>query len=771
LDKAHRRGIIHRDLKPANVMLTKSGVKLLDFGAATWGAPAGGDGVTPNAETGGALTATGVILGTLAYLSPEQLEGKTADRRSDLFMFGVVAYEMLTGKSAFGGGSQAGIIGAILRDDPPPLVDTVPHMPPPLARAISRCLAKDPDERWQTANDLLFQLRSIESTVSTVAVATSRARSLPRWVERFAWAAALPAAMVATYIWTQREGTSPSGPNTDPTAIRFTLSPPTGLALHPGYDLPFALSPNGSHIVYVGDKADGTKQLWLRPLTSELEQPIPGTEGANTPFWSPDGQWIGFFAGDELRKVRVSSGIAQLVASNVTTYGGAAWSAGDVIVFPATVGGLSRVSAQGGAVSPITTGEGSHFWPQFLGDGEHFIYAAAGPASIAIGSLGNEPSRTLMKFPVRMSSLAYVPGYVFFVQDRALFARPFDETRLEFSGDAIQILEGIPVTGPGRAAYSVSAAGVLAYWPYPIGRPAVLRWYERSGDASPAVAAAAQYIGFALSPDGHHLLFSRVTKDGGADVWLRELSSGSERRLTFDEASFTPHWSPDGLRFAFTGPGQSPPPKLFVRPVAGTGAAVRVGDSPTANFAASWSGDGGSIISVRLNAATRHDLWIQGVRDRRAERLPFNTPFNESDGTPSPDGRWIAYVTDESGSDEVWVASFPSGPIRQQVSAGGGKSPQWRADSKELLYVSSDKRLMAVPFRYQQNEVAVGTPQVLFRVDNLAEVDRLVFPTANSYVATSDGQRFLVAERADDPAMPPISVVVNWRALLNGANR
>ena len=765
LDKAHRRGVTHRDLKPANVMLTKSGVKLLDFGVATSGRPA--DEIAspvPDDDRSPELTAEGVILGTLQYMSPEQLEGKQADRRTDIFAFGAVVHEMITGNKALHATSHAGLVSAILTDEAQPIEDLVPQVPPVLAQAIARCLSKDPDERWQTASDLLFQLRSMASTSPTADSRQSRPRR--RTIERAAWTAAVLASILITLVWARSRDARPDDPAPAATAIGFTLAPGEGTALYSGYGVPFALSPDGGHIVYVGENAVGTRRLWLRSLYSGREQPMPGTEGANTPFWSPDSQWIGFFADSALKKVRVSSGLTQVVAGNVTTWGGATWNAGDVIVFPAALGGLSRISAQGGPVSGVTTGEGSHLWPQFLADGEHFIYAAPVPGSLCIGSVSGEPPRTLMKFPVRIASPAYVPGYIFFVQDGALFARPFDETRLEFSGESIQLLDGIPVTGPGRASFSVSAAGVLAYWPYPVGTPAVLRWFERDGRTSPALDAPAQYVGFALSPDARQLVFSRASRNGGADLWLRDLGRGSEGRLTFDGAAFTPQWSPDGTRIVFTGPGQSPPPKLFIKTVAATGAASRLGDAPTPNFASSWSGDGQSIVSVRIDPVTRNDLWIQRLQDGRGERLPFNTSFNESDGKVSSDSRWIAYVTDESGRDEVWVASFPSGTIRQQVSVRGGTLPSWSHLSNELYYVSNDKQLMAVPFSGGHSGVKVGTPQQLFQVNDLAEVDRLVFPTSNAYAAAPTGQRFLAAVKARDPDAPPISVVVNWRALL-----
>jgi Tol biopolymer transport system component len=768
LDKAHRRGIVHRDLKPGNVMLTASGVKLLDFGLALVRAPAAVAGFDDGGRDGAkGLTAAGAIVGTLQYISPEQLEGKPADMRTDIFAFGALAYEMITGTAAFAGTSPAQLVGSILKDDPPPIGHAVPEVSPRLAQTLSRCLAKDPDDRWQSAGDLLFELRAIAQTPAATADGGVRRRDVPRGIERAMWAVVIVACVTATFIFTRSRDVRP-GDSTAAPPIRFTLFPAEGAVLYAGAGLPFALSPDGRQIVYAAVKADGSEQLWLRSLYSQLEHALPGTEGANTPFWSADGQWIGFFAANSLKKIRVSSGLVQVIAANVVTKGGAAWSIHDVIVFTTGPGGLSKVSAQGGPVSRATTAsEGSHFWPQFLGDGTHFIYAGAATGSILLASLGPEPPRVLMKFPVRISALAHVPGYVLFVQDAALFARPFDEQRLEFSGEPVRIVEGVPVMGPGRAPFSVSASGVLAYWPYPVGTPAALRWFDRNGRASTAVDTAALYSGFTLSPDAGQVAFSRAGENGGADVWVRDLGNGKENRLTFDGAAFTPQWSPDGARIAFSGPGEKPPIKLFIKNVGIEGTATRAGVSNGPNFASSWSGDGRTIVSVRVDPVNRFDLWIHRLQDQVDERLSLDTEFNESHGRVSPDNRWIAYDTDASGRREVWVASFPSGEIRRQVSIGGGASPEWGEGSTEVIYLSDDKRLMSARLTAAQSGVDVAAPRALFAVPIVVGIDQVAFPTANAYLTAANGQRFLVAVRVRDPNAPPINVVVNWRALLN----
>jgi Tol biopolymer transport system component len=704
-------------------------------------------------------------MGTVPYMAPEQLQGKPPDLRTDIFAFGSIAYETITGRRAFEATTQAELISAILRDDPPPVTDLAPQIPAPLARALARCLSKDPDERWQSANDLLFELRSLSSAPGAH-IPTAERPHISRWLERAGWTALVLASIVGAALWTRSRNVRDVDSAVRPAPVRFSLSPADGVFFS-GSDVPLALSPDGRQIAYVGTAADGTKKLWVRSLYSEQQHVLAGTEGARTPFWSPDSEWLGFFTANTLKKIRVSSGLIQVIATDVATYGGAAWNVDDTIVFPHFRGGLTRVSAKGGPVSRLTMDEGTHFSPQFLRDGKHVIYASGVLNAIRVGTLGDGPRRTIMKFPVRVSNLGYAPGYVFFVQDSTLFARPFDEQRLEFSGDPIRIVDGIPITTPARAPFSVSAAGVLAYWPYPIGTPAILRWFERDGRTSAAVDVPAQYSGFALSPDGHQLMFSRLGNTGGADLWLRDFAGNSEARITFDGIAEYPQWSPDASRVVFSGYGPAPPPKLFVTNIPPRSAPSLVADSRVPNFASSWSADGRWIVSVRTqDPVNRQDLWIQRLQDGVAERLAFNTRANEFQGKVSPDGRWIAYTTDESGKDEVWVASFPAGTNRRLVSIGGGALPGWGENGREIVYVTDDKQLMAAPFDAHNSDVAIGPPKSLFRVASLIDIDQFMWPTSNAYVAASNGRRFLVAVSARDPDAPPISMIVNWPALL-----
>jgi eukaryotic-like serine/threonine-protein kinase len=560
---------------------------------------------------------------------------------------------------------------------------------------------------------------------------------------------------------TSRVPTS-TAPQVPPT--RFALAPPAGGAFYSGFDISFALSPDGRNIVFVNQQKDGTKQLWLRSLYSGSERPLTGSEGASTPFWSPDGEWVGFFSGNALKKLRLSSGVVQSIANSLQPYGGATWGTNGVILFPDALHGLSRVLATGGVVTQVSSGSISKFWPQFLRDGEHFIYTSASPAAIWVGSLQDPVHRELMRFPVRISAIAYVPGFILFVQDAVLYARPFSDQTLHFTGEPAKVLEHVPVTPTGRAPFSLSANGVLAFREYPIAPAAELRWASWNRSDETVAVPAAQYLGMTLSPDATRVIFSRIDQTGGADLWERNLAPGTERQLTFDGSAFTPQWSPDGTRVAFTGTAEAPPPKLFVKEVAAGSTARRASlsnDKP--NWASSWSSDQ-VIVSVRIQAGTGRDLWMQDLQNGSESPLLVNTAHQEYEPKISPDGRWIAYTTDASGGDEVWVASFPSGEFRRRVSAGN--SPQWNANGKELFYIADETSLMAVPFSRNESGFHNGAPRLVLPVKDIVEPDRLRFPTLDRYSVDSRGKRFLIATRAFQTNTPPINIVVNWPLLM-----
>jgi serine/threonine protein kinase len=763
LDRAHRRGIVHRDLKPGNVMWTKSGVKLLDFGlAARRSRDDRADSDRATSERSRALTAEGTVLGTVQYMAPEQLQGLAADARTDIFAFGVLAYEMLTGRHAFEGNSHAALITAILRDEPKPLPEVVPEIPASLARTLSRCYAKDPDERWQSASDLLFQLQSLTTLSAPIAVAAAPSRQWSAWVERGLW---LGLAAVATIVgagWVPRGGSAPEETAVPPSLV-FSVPPPRGWSLA-GLSTPFALSPDGKSLAYVAAGDDGIGHLWLRSLDVDRERLLPGTEGAHAPFWSADSQWIGFFAARTLKKVRASTGVSQIVARDVMTTGGASWGAHDDIIFPGSLQGLTRIAADG-RMSRVNVEPGNQFSPQFLSDGRHFIYSATSRNAFAVASLDGGSPRTVMSVNVGTSPVAYARGYVFFVQDGALLARPFDEQRFEFTGDAKPLATGIPAVSPSLAPFAVSNSGVLAYWTTPLGRPAVLTWIERDGRASIAIDTPARYRGFSLSPDGERVVFSRMGKMGTEDLWLRHWRDKNETPITFNGAAFLPLWSPDGAEVAYAGFGVRPPPNVYVKSLRSDREASLVGSSSYPAFATGWTPDGQTIVVGHVGGLPGHtDLWNQPRAGGPEQRLWFNTPANENQGRVSPDGNWIAYVTDESGSLEVWLASYPSGTVKRQVSRAGGSSPEWGPN--EVFFIDPNRQLMAARVTAGPAGPQVATAQVVARIPTLIEVEMGAGPASNPFAVSSDGQRFLVAQRAHDPNAAPITVVVNWPALL-----
>jgi len=784
LEHAHRAGIVHRDLKPANIMLTASGAKLLDFGVAALCAPDPVAGSAPAAvrtETE-ALTEEGTILGTLHYMAPEQLEGRDADARADIFALGAVLYEMATGRQAFGGSSKASVIASILERDPPSLAaaaaegGTGPSEPlsPLLDHVVARCLAKQPAERWQTVADLRRELQwiadvGLQGTVAS-AFRTSRRSRLgsPLWIAVAVLFVAAGAAIGALIM--------ARAPNPPARAIQFVISAPELVTFSESSAF-LAVSPDGGALAFVAASPEGRRSLWLRRLDSLAARQLPGTEGGSQPFWSPEGRFLAFRAVREgqLRKVGVAGGLPQTIADAQTLHSGA-WSPQGVIVFKRSAdAGLSRVSAAGGAVTSATAldpsrAEVDHGWPHFLPDGRRFLFVARSrqPEHDGVAYVGSLDSADRVRLVSTDSQVTYAPpGYVMHMRGHTLVAQPFDADTGRVAGEPIVIAEQVERNaGSRRGAFTVSQTGVLAY--RPVGQTQLV-WFDRSGRRLGTIGPPARYDNPALSPDDRLLAFDRPNPETGtADIWVVELARNITSRLTFNpDADDMPVWSTDGTRIVFRARRTAPDGRLrwslYEKASSGTGpeqlvptAPLGPGDAPLA-----WPQDGRFVVYTAADAAMRRDLWLL---PRSAGGTPvrlLETPFNEGQAAASPDGRWLAYVSDESGSNEVYVRPFPSGEARWRISIDGGTEPAWRADGKELYYVARDRYLMAVTMR-ASTAVDPAPPVRLFETAMASTTN--VGYTRNQYVVTGDGQRFLVNQPAG--GLPPVTVVVNWPALL-----
>jgi len=764
LDKAHRQGIVHRDLKPGNVMLTKSGVKLLDFGLAKAMQPTSSAAALTSLPTEGpALTAEGTILGTFQYIAPEQLEGREADARTDIFAFGAVLYEMATGQRAFSGRSRASLIGAILKDEPPPIATVQPMTPPALDRVVRTCLAKDPEERWQSASDIKRELRWIAAEPGAAVSPPTFSRGRNR--ERVAWALMavflLATAWLVLLLWRR--------PEPPRKAIQFIVPPPEKSVL--GYT--FALSPDGEQIVFEADR-EGQKQLWMRPLDSAEARLIPGTEGGSLPFWSPDGRFVGFWADGKLKKIAISGGPAQILADAPVLRGGT-WNAEDVIVFgPGSASPLLRVSASGGAVAPVTSvdktrGEIGHRWPVFLPDGRHFLFLALTPNpsedAICVGSLDSREKRILVRSPSR--PLYARPGYLLYSGGHGLLAQPFDASTRRLTGEPLPLAEGVdPIGRIGPTGYvrmSVSTTGVLAFR-RESERLGQLTWYDRTGKALGTVGPPGDYSDPALSPEGARLLVLRTDpKSGSADVWSFDLTREASTRLSFDSSVYGfPIWSPDGKQVVYSS-FKSGTANLYRKAASGSGHDELLLKSDAVAFPGDWSKDGRFILYASLDPKTQMDLWLLPMPGP-AKPIPYVVADGlQRNGHFSPDGRWIAYTSDESGRQEIYVQAFPSTGGKWQVSTDGGDQASWRADGKELFYLNAPLDLMAVDVRGFETFQA-GSPHPLFRISppDIVGIKGVHCP----YAPAQDGKRFLVNSRVEGAPVRPIVVVLNWTTLL-----
>ncbi|HXT22367.1 MAG TPA: protein kinase, partial [Thermoanaerobaculia bacterium] len=698
-------------------MLTKTGAKLLDFGIARQ-APGSAQPVqltTPaGLPTHTPLTGVGMLVGTIHYMAPEQLEGRPVDARSDVFAFGAVVYEMATGMRAFEGTSQASLIASILERQPAPISSLQPLTPPALERLIRTCLAKDPDDRWQSAHDVRLALESLGDGTAPVLAAAAKKRG----VERAGWAAAVGLLLLAglSLLWLVLRGERGSATTGKP--LHLSLLPPIGIASTG----PLALSPDGKSVAFAGWGQDGVPRLWVRSLEETEARQLQGTEDASLPFWSPDGSSLAFFARRRLLRIEVAGGPPRILAEISDSRGGC-WTKDDVIVFAPNPGdGLYRIAADGGTVVPVTQldashAESSHRWPTCLPDGKHVVYLVLSGERerlyLASVSLDDPHGERLLASD---SGAVYAPpGLLFFVRGDSLLAQRIDPERLQLSGEPHALAEGIwrDADIDGLRAFSAAAGGTVVYRR---GGNDLTRliWYDREGHEQEALGEPGSGSVVALSPDGRRLARS-VTETGStvAGLWLLDLGGQAASRLTFNRWNdIYPVWSPDGRRVAFTS-DRDGRYNLYEKAADGSGEEAPLLRSALWDFPEDWTRDGRMLAFTRRDPRTKGDIWMLAM-PQRTPRVLLHSDADELQPRLSPDARFLAYVSDESGRNEVYVQTMPPSAAKWQVSTAGGYLPQWRRDGKELFYLGPDLRLMSVAVDPAATTFSASAPRALF---------------------------------------------------------
>jgi Tol biopolymer transport system component len=681
-----------------------------------------------------------------------------------------VLYEMATGQKAFTGKSRASLIGAILKDEPPAISKLQPMTPPALDRVVRTCLAKDPEDRWQTARDLALELKWVAEGGSAAGIA---APGIPRArQERLAWFLAIlfGVGLAATLALSLLRRAPETG---ERRALKLSLLPPEKTAFAPGM---IALSRDGSRLAFVAAGADGESLLWIRPLDSLEARPLAGTEGAYGPFWSWDGRFLGFFAEGKLKKIEASGGPPQTLYNLLRAGRGGAWNAEGVILFaPSPVGPLFRISDAGGVATPATKldevrQENSHRWPVFLPDGRHFLYYARSRQrenrAVFVGSLDSTESSLLMS---GKSNVLFAPGrsdrsgYLLFEREGWLVARKLSVPALRFDGDPFPIAKGIQPSDPVTAAmFTVSENGVLAYGEGAgAGKPRLV-WFDRSGRSLGSLDSPGHCLDLSLSPDQKRVALNVVDFEmGGSELWQIDLARGVSSRLTVgDREAFGAVWSPDGERIVFTWIQPGAKPGLYEKPASGAGKEDRLLQMDAAGRPLDWSADGRFLL-FQTRAADRGvkgKLWVLPFFGERKPFALLGTPFDESSGAFSPDGKWVAYVSDESGRPEVYVQTFPISNAKWRISTNGGRQPRWRGDGREIFYVAPDNRIMAVAVK-SGSSFEAGIPSALFRIGTEYGTGFL-----HQYAVTRDGERFLVILAAETHVAQPITVVFNWES-------
>ena len=752
LGAAHRRGIVHRDLKPGNVMLTRSGAKLLDFGLARLGESGAAALEAASALTDALpLTREGTVVGTWPYLAPEQLSGRPADARSDVFALGAVLYEMITGRRAFPGATMAEVSAAILKESPPDPREQVPGLPGALVSVVRQCLAKDPSARWQNADDVALALRFVGETASSTASPGARRR--PGLWPALTAAFAVVAALAVAGLWLR-----PGAPAAEP--LRFVVPPPPGALLpRPNVTPVIAAAPDGRRVAFVANSG-GVLSLWLWSAEDGEARRLEGTDGATGPFFSPDGREIAFFAADELRRIPVAGGPATRIAGAPSGNAGT-WGTDGTILFTRWFGpesGLWSVPATGGDPRqrvPAPKLADLRAFPSFLPDGQHYLFlkggfgGPAGERRACVASIdGGEPDC----FAACDSQAVYAgTGHVLCVSRGTLVARPFDAARLQAGGEAFAVARGVRWFGPpGMAGFAVSTDGrLLVDEPEP--SPSRLAWLDRGGREIGRLGEAQRYSSIELTRDGRRVgleIWSRET--GGRDLWSLDVSSGVSTRLTFERVDANSVvWSPDGTRFAYGRPNEGPP-DVTVRSLDASSRPEVLLRVPGVQFPRHWSPDG-RLIAYEDYMSSRRDqrqVWLLSL-DGEHRRFR-ETPANLYDPRFSPDSRRLAYVSDESGRPEVYVAPVDgNGPVIR-LSRAGGLRPRWRGDGREVLYFQPDGMMVSVDPRAE-----AAPPVVLFHLDGVNSSDF-------DYDVTADGQRFLVRFAPQPEGSAGLRLSLRW---------
>jgi Tol biopolymer transport system component/tRNA A-37 threonylcarbamoyl transferase component Bud32 len=767
LDRAHRAGIVHRDLKPGNVMLTRSGAKLLDFGLAK-SRPI--EGAFAAAETH-SITKAGALVGTLQYMAPEQLEGRAVDHRSDIFALGAVIYEMATGRRAFDGANQVSVIGAILHTEPPPLLSLQPLASPALGHVVRRCMAKDPDDRWQSARDVRLELQDPAPPGGEAATAPGPPRTAwsPWWVVGIL-AALLVAAVAGILVLGRR--TTPPAP-----LVRAQVTPPSDARFTFSGDFagPAVISPDGRALAFVASHPAGTRQLYVRRLDALAAAPLAGTDGATFPFWSPDSRSVGFFADGRLKRVEVDGGAVLTVCEAVAGRGGA-WSADGRILFtPSPRDGLYVVASTGGEPREVTrldpANDASHRWPEFVNGGPAFLYlsipldaAKRDESAIVAHSLDGGPPAVIARSPTQP---VVAGGSLFYLRDATLVAQALAADGRSLAGEPLVIAQNVQHDPTiWRGVYTAAPNGPIVYQAGEDGGRTMLAIYDRAGQRLGTVGDPAIYFDVNVSPDGRAVA---VNRGDPADIWVYHLARGTATRITSDDVNQSlPVWSPDGTRLVFS--AVTPEGRGML-----VGAAADGTDSPVAIVtgdvveASDWSRDGKYLLVKPgdLRSAPG-DVWVMPVADPPRQFPLVASRFAEYHARFSPDGRWVAYVSNESGREEVYVTAFAppvaseapdargrdtKRPGRWQVSTAGGVLPRWKGDGAELYYLGPDRRVMAARVE------AHGASFVVQHVDPLFQADPK--PVGWRYDVFPDGQRFIV-DTVGSGQDAPLVVVLNW---------